>query len=954
MPAPFLADREVVARFLRDHEHELMQRWERYAAECVPKAREVSPEEWRDHMPLLIRRLIELGETVAGGAAPHPSGAPEAVAVQRLGLGVDLAQHLDELMLLRLAVMKLWREIHPHAEPEEADVLEFLVDYLIRDTAVHYVEARDRILRALDRVSQVALESRDRDQFLHQLIGIILEEDRSVDSASLLVREGDELRLRATVGLEAQRDRHFALRVGEGFAGRIAAERKPRLLHQSEISDGIRVKSPELRALGLRVLYGIPILHGEDLIGVLHVGSRQAEDLSPLIIQLLQTIAGRAGMAIAKQQEQEEIERDQAAVRRAGVRVGLVLESIAEGFMGADLDGRGTFANAAALRLLGYELPADLVGKHLHPLIHHTRADGRPHRQRECPVMRSLRTGEIQHLREEVLWRRDGSPLWVELRSYPVLEGGRVGGAVLSFVDISEKRQIDAERRAALEEVEAERQRLRTVLERLPVGVSIAEAGGRIVGTNPGLQQVFGVAPGQIRSLADLSDLRARNSETGRALQTEQWGLARALRSGESSAGEIIDIERRDGTRATILHSAAPIRGRGGRIVGAVSVTQDITERRALEVELRRQRAELDAVLGAIADGLIVFGPDERVLRVNDAAARMLPGGFTPERRALRMRERVQGWTFLDVEGRVIEVEDLPAMRALRGEVVRSVVFQVRMPGGGASAWLSTSAAPIRGANGRIAGAVLSLADVTTLRRLQEQQQTLIRMVSHDLRTPLGTILLQAELLRRAGGEAGRRGETLFLSAHRMEVMLKDLVDTARYDTGQLALEVQPVEMAGFLDELRTRFAGVLDMERVQTKPPLGPARVLADPDRLERILVNLLSNALKYSTPGTPVRLAWRPEGGGVRLMVADQGVGIPAGELKSIFDRYFRSQRTKSTEGLGLGLSITRMLVEAHGGSISAESRVGQGSTFSFWLPAAKEGSPSTLSGPSAPPPL
>jgi signal transduction histidine kinase len=113
---------------------------------------------------------------------------------------------------------------------------------------------------------------------------------------------------------------------------------------------------------------------------------------------------------------------------------------------------------------------------------------------------------------------------------------------------------------------------------------------------------------------------------------------------------------------------------------------------------------------------------------------------------------------------------------------------------------------------------------------------------------------------------------------------------------------------------------------------------VLADPDRLERILMNLLTNALKYSAPGTPVTVALARRDGQVVTAVSDQGPGIPPDELPHLFERYYRARETRERkEGLGLGLYITKGLVEAHGGRLWVESQVGKGSTFSFSLPAA-----------------
>ncbi len=229
---------------------------------------------------------------------------------------------------------------------------------------------------------------------------------------------------------------------------------------------------------------------------------------------------------------------------------------------------------------------------------------------------------------------------------------------------------------------------------------------------------------------------------------------------------------------------------------------------------------------------------------------------------------------------------------------------------------------------------------IARLRDARELQDDLVRAVTHDVRTPLQVILFQAERLARIAGEQGdervlRSAVTAVASARRIDAMLRDLVDSARLDRGAVRLEPRPVSLPALVRDLLAGSAGVLDVGRVEMQVPDDLPRVRADASRLERILANLVSNALKYSEPGTPVRVAAARQDRVVRVSVADRGRGIPAEELPRIFDRFFRG-RGAAGEGLGLGLYIVRMLVEAHGGTVSAESTIGEGSVVSFTLPA------------------
>jgi signal transduction histidine kinase len=170
-----------------------------------------------------------------------------------------------------------------------------------------------------------------------------------------------------------------------------------------------------------------------------------------------------------------------------------------------------------------------------------------------------------------------------------------------------------------------------------------------------------------------------------------------------------------------------------------------------------------------------------------------------------------------------------------------------------------------------------------------------------------------------------------------MDAMVEDLVDAARFESGGLRLVLEMVDLREYLGELLGRMGASLEVERVLVSLP-GSDRITVrvDPRRLERVLLNLLSNALKYAPEGT-VRLEVERLGGWVVISVIDDGPGIDASDVGNLFTRYYRGRRAPSPDGVGLGLYGARLLVEAHGGRISVESTPGAGATFRVELPAA-----------------
>jgi two-component system OmpR family sensor kinase len=229
------------------------------------------------------------------------------------------------------------------------------------------------------------------------------------------------------------------------------------------------------------------------------------------------------------------------------------------------------------------------------------------------------------------------------------------------------------------------------------------------------------------------------------------------------------------------------------------------------------------------------------------------------------------------------------------------------------------------------------------LDRLFQAQQRLGADVSHELRTPLTTIRGNVDLLRRGAAddpvERAAALDAIEGEVDRMSRLVADLLLLAQAEAG-MKLEKQPVELDTLILQVyrqaqlmsATRF---LSDERVAIH--LGhedQAIIEGDPDRLKQLLLNLIDNALKYTPPGGYVTISLYRDQNWVRISVEDTGIGIPPEVLPHIFDRFYRAQR-EGRKGVGLGLSIARWIAEAHGGHLEVESQVGEGTTFTLWLP-------------------
>ncbi len=229
------------------------------------------------------------------------------------------------------------------------------------------------------------------------------------------------------------------------------------------------------------------------------------------------------------------------------------------------------------------------------------------------------------------------------------------------------------------------------------------------------------------------------------------------------------------------------------------------------------------------------------------------------------------------------------------------------------------------------------------LERLFHARQRFLADVSHELRTPLTTIRGNVDLMRRIGEADPEILDVVSDELDRMTRLVGDLMTLARADTGGLPIQRQPVDLDTiFLDVYRQ--VQSIDQDVHISLEEVDQVGVMGDPDRLKQLILNLVDNAIKYTPAGGKVTMSLSKEDGRSHLVVKDTGIGIPAADLPHIFDRFYRvdKARTRAQGGSGLGLSIAKWIVEAHGGRIEVESEVGQGTTFSVHLPILKRPAP------------
>jgi PAS domain S-box-containing protein len=393
--------------------------------------------------------------------------------------------------------------------------------------------------------------------------------------------------------------------------------------------------------------------------------------------------------------------------------------------------------------------------------------------------------------------------------------------------------------------------------------------------------------------------------------------------------------------RATLLTAVSVFVG-----FVAQGLVQQVRERVAEVERGARARAEseahLRAVMDAAAEGIVAVDRDGHATFVNPAAARML-GHTAPEIVGRQFHELVH---HTRADGSAYPVEECPTALTVRTGRASAVDDEVYWRRDGTSFAVEYHSMPLR-IEDEITGAVLTFTDISERLAVEKMKSEFVSVVSHELRTPLTSIRGALGLVE--GGVFGDPSEDIqrMLSiatsnADRLVRLINEILDVERIEAGTAPTEMRSCKLEGLLEQVRDLMAPSASEADVKLVLEPVEARLFVDPDRIIQTLVNLVDNAIKFSPPGTTVRVSAEVAGGDgaarrLRIHVRDQGPGIPPEERKTIFERFtqLESSDSRGKGGSGLGLAIAQGIVEQHAGRITVGANEDGGSTFTVELP-------------------
>jgi PAS domain S-box-containing protein len=644
-----------------------------------------------------------------------------------------------------------------------------------------------------------------------------------------------------------------------------------------------------------------------------------------------------------------------------------VVESSDDAIISKDLNSTIISWNRAAERMFGYTA-AEAIGRSIRMIIPADRQD------EEDLVLTRIRAGSALTHFETIRQRKDGTLIPISLTVSPIHDDtGRVIGASKIARDISERAQaIMAARRLA------------AVVESSDDAIITKDLNGVIASWNAAAERMFGYTAAEAvgRSIRMLIPDE---------LQAEEDMVLAKIRAGEKIDHFETIRQHKDGTRRSMSLTVSPIHNDRGEVVGASKVGRDITERVRL-LSAAREHATNTEKLGEV--GAVVASTLERetiVQKVTDIATELTHAEFGAF--FYNVTEPGSGESYMLYTLSGVAREAFAQFPQPRATAIFAPTFHgegpVRLddvtadPRYGKSAPYfgmppghlpvhSYLAVPVKGVSGDVLGGLffghsqvgvfteqherLALgvaawasvalensrlyADAKAANRMKDE---FLAVLSHELRTPLNAIVGYSRLLRGnilSGDKAIRGLETLERNATWLTQIVEDVLDVSRIVSGKIRLDVQPVELQLIIDNAVATIQPAADAKSVRLQtvvdPGIGP--VSGDPGRLQQVVWNLVSNAVKFTPKKGRVQVRLERVNSHVEIVVSDTGIGIRADFLPYVFERFRQadSGTTRKTGGLGLGLAIVRHIIEMHGGTVEATSAgEGKGATFRVRLP-------------------
>jgi PAS domain S-box-containing protein len=605
------------------------------------------------------------------------------------------------------------------------------------------------------------------------------------------------------------------------------------------------------------------------------------------------------------------------ALRQSEERYRLLAEQVTDGILVADSHGRYVDANHAGCEMLGYKLE-ELLALSIPDVLVPDELQRLPAQYEQLATGRSTQS----------VWRfkrKDGSVFIGELvgRQSP---DGRFTGIIR---DVTERKRAEADSEA------------QAIMEAAPVAIFVArDAQCMEIRGNRMAHELIQLPQGTNLSMSAPEGQRPdfRIMKEGNEIPPRDLPLQKAAATGKAIYGSEFDLLSHDGRALHLIGNAVPLLGEDGRPQGSVGIFVDITEHRRIDEALRVSEERFRVALKN--SPVVVFSQDYemRYTWINSPVLAWAVQGYIGKTDA----EIVGG----EEGARLMGIKQGVLRSGMGTRTETTVTFQ------GETHYFDLTVEPLRDTLGVIVGVTCAAADITPLKQVAVELERLNRlkteflgMAAHDMRTPIGRILSHTRFLIDEVATVLTEEQLRFLYDIRSSSQftlqwIDNCLEVSSIESGNFHLDLRPSDLRKLLEHNVRISAELAQQKHIHVGLQVEGAlpRLSFDRGKIEQVLNNLISNAVKFSQPDTTIEVRARAQDFGVLISVRDQGPGIPEAERDKLFQSFGRtSVRSITTErSTGLGLAIARKIVEEHGGRIWMESQVDVGSTFLFTLPA------------------
>lgn len=482
--------------------------------------------------------------------------------------------------------------------------------------------------------------------------------------------------------------------------------------------------------------------------------------------------------------------------------------------------------------------------------------------------------------------------------------------------------------------------RFRGIFEDAPLGIAMIDSDRKIIAVNASLEAMLGYAKAEMEGYrtGDFG-LREHGGRGGPETQQLFDGTADTVVTDRH-------YRRKDDSMFPAIVSTSAVRDAQGTFKYGIRTIQDVSERAKAQAEVSESEARFRAIFEGAPLGILLVADESALILDLNAELETMFGYSRGELLGTELR------SYRASPGSVRERRTSRAIAS--GELERIVEERLYRRKDGTEFPALVSTAGVRDASGKYLHSVRTVTDITSRMEIERGKDDFLAMTSHELRTPVTSLHAAVTLVAQGvfGPVSEKAQEMLDIAASnsdRLVTLVNDLIDLERLSLGKISMNFATIDAQALAQEAADLVRPLADAANVQIDVRAQASAFVGDRGRLVQTLQNLLANAIKFSPPGSSVRLESSVDGNTVQFLVSDSGKGIPEDQLESIFESFQQvdSSDTRDAGGSGLGLAIAKAIVERHRGEIRAESQVGQGATFRMELPLAQPLSPGRAQG-------